>query len=294
MVSKEFSVPGQKKYRWMTPLMNLTVFPMLLVWTAGSIICAPFMFWIWKMITGWSADRIMRHFVWLYGRGWLAIMAPFVRFKRKGFETDRIKPPCILVVNHFSFFDTYCMTLLPFSDVVFAVRAWPFKLFWYAPFMHLARYLNVENMEWQKISEATADIISKGGALLFFPEGHRSRNGQLQRFYSGAFKLAIETGAKVVPLCLVGTNDLLPPHRWWLKPARVTLEALEPLDPKNFSGPASHCRLRKAVRDKMSAGLNRMTVKMSWVCGEQTLPENNPCCTRADRENDLTVSAISR
>ena len=182
--------------------MNLTVFPLILLWTALGIFLFPVGFVIWKIITRWDADRIMRQFVWIYGRGWLLIMAPFVRFKRVGVAAGKFKPPCILVVNHFSFFDTYCMAMLPFSDAAFAIRAWPFKMFWYAPFMHLAGYLNVENMEWRKISETTDNIISKGGALLFFPEGHRSRNRQLQRFYSGAFKLAIETGARVVPVAV--------------------------------------------------------------------------------------------
>jgi 1-acyl-sn-glycerol-3-phosphate acyltransferase len=188
-------------------------------------------------------------------------MSPFVRFKRLEVEAGKFKPPCILVVNHFSFFDTYCMALLPFSDAVFAIRAWPFKMFWYAPFMHLAGYLNVEDMEWQKISEATASIISKGGALLFFPEGHRSRHRQLQRFYSGAFKLAIETGAKIVPLCLSGTDELLPPGRWWLRPARVTLKALEPVDPKDFTGEGAHRLMCKVVQAMMARGLEEMTAE---------------------------------
>jgi 1-acyl-sn-glycerol-3-phosphate acyltransferase len=243
------------------PLMNLTVFPLVLLWTALGIILFPVGFVIWKIATRWDADKIMRQFVWIYGRGWLLIMAPFVRFKRVGVEADKIKPPCILVVNHYSFFDTYCMAMLPFSDAVFAIRAWPFKMFWYAPFMHLARYLNVENMEWRKISETTDNIISKGGALLFFPEGHRSRNRQLQRFYSGAFKLAIETGAKVVPLCLNGTDELLPPGRWWLRPARVTLKALDPVDPKNFTGDGAHRVMCKVVREMMARSIEEMTAE---------------------------------
>ena len=149
------------------PLMNLTVFPLILLWTALGIFLFPVGFVIWKIITRWDADRIMRQFVWIYGRGWLLIMAPFVRFKRVGVVVGKFKPPCILVVNHFSFFDTYCMAMLPFSDAVFAIRAWPFKMFWYAPFMHLAGYLNVENMEWRKISETTDNIISKGGPFYF-------------------------------------------------------------------------------------------------------------------------------
>jgi 1-acyl-sn-glycerol-3-phosphate acyltransferase len=242
-------------------LMNLIVFPSILLWTALGIILFPVGFVIWKIITRWDADRIMRQFVWIYGRGWLLIMSPFVRFKRVAAEASKFKPPCILVVNHYSFFDTYCMALLPFSDAVFAIRAWPFKMFWYAPFMHLAGYLNVEDMEWRKISEATASIISKGGALLFFPEGHRSRNRQLQRFYSGAFKLAIETGAKIVPLCLSGTDELLPPGRWWLRPAQVTLKALDPVDPKDFAGDGAHRELCKFVRAMMARGLEELAAE---------------------------------
>ena len=121
--------------------------------------------------------------------------------------------------------------------------------------MHLAGYLNVEDMVWQEISETSANIISRGGALIFFPEGHRSRNKQLQRFYIGAFKLAIETGAKVVPLCLSGTDELLPPGRWWLHPARVTLKALQPVDPKNFTGEGAHRSMCKVVREMMARSL---------------------------------------
>ena len=242
-------------------LMNLTAFPLILLWTVLGIILFPVGFAVWKITTHWDADKIMRQFVWIYGRGWLLIMAPFVRFKRIGAEAAKFKPPCILVVNHYSFFDTYCMAMLPFSDAAFAIRAWPFKMFWYAPFMHLAGYLNVENMEWQKISETTENIISKGGALLFFPEGHRSRNRQLQRFYSGAFKLAIETGAKIVPLCLSGTDELLPPGRWWLRPARVTLKALEPVNPKDFTGEGAHRTMCKVVRKMMAISLGQMTAE---------------------------------
>ena len=245
------------------PFMNLTVLPLILLWTALGIFLFPIGFMIWKITTCWNADRIMRQFVWIYGRGWLLIIAPFVRFKRVGAKAGKFKPPCILVVNHFSFFDTFCMAMLPFSDAAFAIRAWPFKMFWYAPFMHLAGYLDVESMEWPKISEATVDIISKGGALLFFPEGHRSRNRQLQRFYSGAFKLAIETGAKIVPLCLSGTDELLPPGRWWLRPARVTLKALEPVDPKDFTGDGAHRAMRKVVREMMARSLGEMTAETS-------------------------------
>ena len=97
--------------------MNLTVYPLTVLWTLLGIMLFPFLFLLWKGITRWEAGRIMRHFVWIYGRVWMVIMAPFVRFRREGFDRMDAKIPCLLVVNHLSFFDTYCMALLPFFDI---------------------------------------------------------------------------------------------------------------------------------------------------------------------------------
>jgi 1-acyl-sn-glycerol-3-phosphate acyltransferase len=235
--------------------MNLTVLPLMLVWTVLGILFFPALFPVWKITTRWSRERIMRQMIWLYGRGWLAIMAPFVRFNREGFNQEEIKPPCILVVNHLSFFDIFCLALMPYNNVSMTVRAWPFKMLWYAPFMHLAGYLNVESMPWQKITQTAVEILSKKGGILFFPEGHRSRNGRLQRFYSGAFKLAVETGTKIVPLCIAGTDELLPAGRWWLKPARVTLRALKPVKPAAFTGPSAHRAIQKVVKHMLAQNL---------------------------------------
>jgi 1-acyl-sn-glycerol-3-phosphate acyltransferase len=235
--------------------MNSVVLPLMLVWTVLGILLFPALFPVWKITTRWSRVRIMRHMIWLYGSGWLAIMAPFVRFNREDLDREEIKPPCILVVNHLSFFDIFCLALMPYNNVSLTVRAWPFKMLWYAPFMHLAGYLNVESMPWKKIIRAAVEILSEEGGILFFPEGHRSRTGRLQRFHSGAFKLAVETGTKIVPLCMAGTDELLPAGRWWLKPARVTLRALKPVDPAAFTGPSAHRAIQKVVKHQLAQSL---------------------------------------
>jgi len=223
-----------------------------------GILFSPVAFVVVKIVMFWKADRIMRYLVWIYGRGWVAIAAPFVRFRREGFEKIKIKRPCIFVVNHLSFFDTYCMALFSFSDVAFMVRSWPFKMFWFAPFMRLARYLDVENMEWEELDKACGEILSKGTSLLFFPEGHRSRDGQIRRFYSGAFKLAVERHVALVPLCITGTDGLLPPGRWWLRPANIRLRALPAVAPETFSGVSAHTEMRKFVKDIMTKNINEM------------------------------------
>lgn len=240
------------------PLMNLTALPLMLLWTAVGILLFPALFFILKTTARWDAEQITRRLIWVYGRGWIAITMPFIKSELIGIKQDKIKPPCIYVANHLSFFDIYCLAVLPSFNVSIAIRNWPFKMLWYAPFMHMAGYLNIEKTSWEEFSESATQILSKGGALLFFPEGHRSRDGQLKRFYSGAFKLAAETGIKIVPLCIKGTNAVLPPGRWWLQPAKVTIKALEPVDPKSYVGFSVHRLIKKDVKNMMIQGLDEM------------------------------------
>ena len=238
--------------------MNLFVYPMIALWTLSGIVSFPVIFPLWKVFTGWDGGRITRFFIWFYGKGWVAIMSPFVKFVRTGFSKDLIGSPYVMVINHLSFFDFYCMGFLPFSNIAAAVRSWPFKMPWYAPFMRLAGYLDVESLGPEGSVREGAEILSKGCSILFYPEGHRSKDGKLQRFFSGAFKLSVETGAKILPLCLTGTDVLLPPGSWWMLPAKVQVKALSPIDPADFEGPSAHMDLRKQTKAKMEKAIESM------------------------------------
>ncbi len=240
------------------PLMNLWCYSLLLVWTLLGILVFPIAFSLGLISLRWPADRLARWFIWLYGRGWLVLMSPFVRFRREFPERLHVGKPCLLVVNHLSFFDTYCMALLPVYDITFAVRSWPFRMFWYSGFMRLAGYLDVEGNAWEQTLINSKRAFASGGTVLFFPEGHRSRNGQLQRFYSGAFKVAIAAGVPVVPLCIDGTDALLPPGRKLLRPCRVTMRVLEPIGTEDFADHDGHIRLRKLVKQQMATALADM------------------------------------
>ena len=78
------------------------------------------------------------------------------------------------------------------------------------------------------------------------------------RFYSGAFKTAISAGVPLVPLCIDGTDQLLPPGRKLLRPCHIRLRALEPIDTCDFVDKNGHLRLRKLVKGRMAAELENM------------------------------------
>lgn len=255
-LSKQHLSGGGKQNRVRALLLNLVFYPLMTLWIVAGILISPFCLVIWKVLTGWDVGRIIRHLINIHGYGLVVMVSPFVRFRGEGFAG--IKRPCILVVNHLSFFDSYFISTLPFHDIIFAVGAWPFKMYWYTLFMRLARYLDVETSDWNNVMETCTETFAKQGTVLFFPEGHRSRNGKLQPFYSGAFRLAQETGVPIVPLCITGTDTMLPPGHFFLHPATVRLKALDPVDPSDYPGKAGLARLRREVRKSMAQKLEEM------------------------------------
>lgn len=239
-------------------IMNVTVYPLLILQTLLFVLLAPLVLPLAKFVAGREVDRTVRYFIWVYGRIWMMIMYPFVRFEIQKMNSARFSQPCIIVLNHLSFFDIFCMGALPFSNIAFTVRSWPFRMFWYAPFMRLAGYVDMESLGVDRAMRRCSELLSQGVSLVFFPEGHRSRDGELGRFYSGAFKLAVQTDTPLVPVCISGTEQLLPPGRFFMAPATVRLQALSRIDPSGFSGESDHVDLRKHVKERMTQTLAEM------------------------------------
>jgi 1-acyl-sn-glycerol-3-phosphate acyltransferase len=65
--------------------------------------------------------------------------------------------------------------------------------------------------------------------LTIFPEGGRSPSGQMRDFMGGAFYMAIKAQAPVVPIVIVGTNQLLPMNSFHLRPGKVQMIIGEPI-----------------------------------------------------------------
>jgi 1-acyl-sn-glycerol-3-phosphate acyltransferase len=72
-------------------------------------------------------------------------------------------------------------------------------------------------------------IIRNGTSVIFFPEGTRSRTGQMGDFKKGAFIMALDLGIPILPITITGTNKILPPGTVNLMPGRVRMTIHEPI-----------------------------------------------------------------
>ena len=96
--------------------------------------------------------------------------------------------------------------------------------------MHMAGYIN-STKGWQHVQKRGKELLESGCSLIIWPEGHRSRTGQMGRFKKGAFKLALATGRQIVPVCIIGSQQVLPPGDIFLTPSRIKVILLPAIVP---------------------------------------------------------------
>ena len=123
--------------------------------------------------------------------------------------------------------------------------------------MHLAGYINSTN-GWDHVHQEGTKLLESGCSLIIWPEGHRSRDGKLRRFKNGAFQLALATGRPIVPVCIVGSRQMLPPGKRFLSPARIRIILLPTLMPSgNSNNPDDIRSLKDRTREAIAEELEK-------------------------------------
>src|SRR6201996_5164608 len=79
----------------------------------------------------------------------------------------------------------------------------------------------------QESIETAKIILGRGEIVLMFPEGTRTRPGALGKPKRGVGRLALESGAPVVPIAIIGTEDIR--RGWRIRPRKVRIRAGRPL-----------------------------------------------------------------
>ena len=208
----------------------LIAFPLIIVVTlftaVFTILCFP-----WK---NGKAPRAVQVF-WSRSVLWLLL----IPIKVTGQENVDPKQSYVFVANHQSFLD------------VFAVYGWlPNNFKWLmkkeirkVPFVGtacaVAGHIFVDRSN-PRAALQSMDHIKKelvdGISTVIFPEGTRTKTGEMGRFKQGAFKIAMDMGLPVVPLSLSGFFKAMPSGQAFANPrARVSLHIGKPIDISQFN-----------------------------------------------------------
>ena len=204
-----------KRHGWLSRLRSYFIFdPLIWAYTlilgTLSLICSFFD----------RNGRIQHNLARLWS--WLIMKTILSPVKVIGMDKDKIdkSKPRVYAVTHASALDIPILYVnLPFQfRIIFKseLLAYPF-IGW-----HLKRSGQV-CINQQSPAASIGAIKSalrglrSGTPLVIFPEGGRTRDGQIQPFLPGAFFLAIKAQADIVPIALIGTFDLLPMNTYHIK-----------------------------------------------------------------------------
>jgi 1-acyl-sn-glycerol-3-phosphate acyltransferase len=187
-----------------------------------------------------------------------------VRVEIEGLENIDGGRPQILIANHSGLHDI--LSLSAYLPIQFRWIAK--KPLFRVPFMgwHMRRsgYIPIDRENPREAAKSimeAAGIIQGGVNAIAFPEGTRSRTGELGKFYSGAFSLALRTGVPLVPVVLDGSCHVIVPQTLRVNPG-VTLRIKidRPIDLSTYAKGEKH-RLMEDVFQVMSRNLEELRGK---------------------------------
>lgn len=195
-----------------------------------------------------------------------AVLMPFflvyLRMSRIGREHLPRRGPLLLAANHRSFLDPFVIGTLVRRPVYYMAKRELFERRWQAWVLNALGAFPVDRGAGDREAMRTARaILERGDCVVIFPEGTRTRRGPLGEPHRGVGRLALETGAPVAPVSLIGTEEVR--RGWWIRPRKVRLRVGRPLRFPTVTEPSP----------KLAAGMTRriwacVSLQWEWLGGE--------------------------
>lgn len=180
------------------------------------------------------------------------------RIEVRGLEAVDLESASVFMSNHQSFIDGPLLLMLIPGPVRVIIKKSVSRIPVIGLGMKFVGFVPVDRKGTRTgraaIDRAVRAIKDRGYSFLIFPEGTRCRDGAIQAFRRGGFFLALESGAPIVPVSILGTYPLMPKGRIVPRrgPIRVTFH---PPVPTRNSSPERLGELSDRVRACILAGL---------------------------------------
>lgn len=177
----------------------------------------------------WLQRAFCRRIMFFAGAQVRVVRAP-------GFDPQKT---CFFISNHVNLFDPFVLycAIPQFvrgweleSHFEIPVYGWLMKRFGNVPVPDVRRPADLKRM-WR----LTRDAINGGTSLIVFPEGKRTRDGHVDEFQDGAFRVAQQLEIPVVPVSLVGSFKHHRTGHWMFWPCEITVFLHNTIDTTNLT-----------------------------------------------------------
>jgi 1-acyl-sn-glycerol-3-phosphate acyltransferase len=242
----------------------------LWVWLSSItfvLLAFPVAILLWLVSLPFDRRRLMNN-RWMIIQGIvLTKMSPFWKVTVEGREKIDNKQAYIIIPNHQSMLDIVFFNMLR-HRLRWVSKIEIFRVPLVGQEMRMVKYIEIERGNKQsviKMMEKCVSSLHEGISIVIFPEGTRSLNGEIGRFKTGAFQLAIKTDKPLLPVLIDGTGDILPKKGMIFgKYRNVRLRVLDPIFPGQF-GTGDPDELAVRVQSMMVDAMKELRSEPGYV-----------------------------
>ena len=196
---------------------------------------------------------------------WLFGIPPRMKRTIDGVENIDQNKPYVMVMNHNSGIDIFAAYKIPLNFRWVSKRE-VFRVPFMGPLLTIHGDIPIER---GNPSEALAKVLSlgklwlsRGASVAIFPEGTRSKTGEINRFKMGAFNLAKEANVEILPIVMTGTNKMF--RKGWLVnwTNHVAIRVLKPISVEEVAATEVKDMAQK-VREQMVEELAKLRAEVA-------------------------------
>ena len=182
------------------------------------------------------------------------------RWKRtvEGLQLIDRNKPYVIVLNHSSMTDIMALYFVPLQFRWVSKRE-VFRIPFFGQFLVLHGDIAIERGNgaeaMRKVIEQGKEWLGRGVSVSIFPEGTRSKDGEIHRFKAGAFALAKEAGVEILPVVMDGTNSMVRKNRLFRWKNTIKIKILPPVTAEHVAQTDQKV-LAEEVHQQMVAALN--------------------------------------
>jgi 1-acyl-sn-glycerol-3-phosphate acyltransferase len=206
-------------------------------------------YWLVKLTLGTALKIVFRPHAWGVGN-----------VPRRG--------PVILASNHLSFSDHFFGPLPVPRKVIFLAKSEYFTGHGLKGLISKAFFTSLGQIPLDRGGGAASErailtglrVLAAGDVLGIYPEGTRSPDGRLYRGKTGVARLAVESGAPVIPCAMIDTFQFMPPGTIWPnRRYRPGVRFGEPLDFSRYRGQQADGQLLRTVTNKIMRAIAELS-----------------------------------
>jgi 1-acyl-sn-glycerol-3-phosphate acyltransferase len=150
-------------------------------------------------------------------------------YRTRCIDSDKVplEGPAVITPNHFSFFDHFFVAVYLRRKVHFMAKSQLFKRPMQFIFTHGGVFPVLRGRRDQEAFRTAHTVLDRGGLVVMYAEGGRSRSGELGQAKPGIGRIALESGVPIVPTAITGSAEV----RNWrrLRFPKVTVQYGDPI-----------------------------------------------------------------